>query len=257
MFQVRVRINPADAIRAGRSKFGVVAVEVTDQNLESLEGELREELVRIVASGEIVGDGVNDGPIQAPEFDQLAGALRRRAEAHKQAEAASRAAEEAARIAAARSDEEEVVRKREYAAKEAVRQKAIKDWVEEHGDDSQQERLREGLLPEEEILESIVNEVFENLDDQTRYDPIRLEQACDCLCARHVKFTQGPPPTVDGNQFRVLRDIRENAPPGALVETVLHRAACPACSCVPLARLAARVTIEWNGWLLAREYLLG
>ena len=257
MFQVRVRINPADAIRAGRSKFGIVSVDVSDENLGSLDADLREELVRIVTSGDIVGDGSDDGPIHAPEFQELVASLRRRADARKRDEAAERAAGEAARVASARSEEEEAVRKREYGAKEALRQKAIKDWVEEHGDDSQQARLREGLLPEEEILEAVVNEVFEDLDDQTRYDPIRLDQVCDCLCARRVQFTQSPPQTVDSAQFRILHDIREDAPKGALVETVLHRAACPACSCVPLARLTARVTVEWNGWLLAREYLLG
>lgn len=257
MFQIRVRIDPAAAIRAGKTQFGVVPVSVTDDDVGALAADAREELIRMVVDGEIAGDGPADGLLDTAEFAQIAAVLQRRVAAKARTVVDAQAAEEAARIAAARTTEEEAVRKREQGAKEVIRQKALRSWVEAHGDDSQQDRLKEGFLPESEILEAVTNEVFEDLDDYTVYDPIRLDQACDCLCARAVRFTQEAPPELDKTQFLELRRIREDAPQSALVEAVLHKGACPACTCVPIARLGARVTIQWNGWELVREFSLG
>jgi formate dehydrogenase maturation protein FdhE len=69
-------------------------------------------------------------------------------------------------------------------------------------------------------------------------------------------MTVRAPRYMDAFQFSKLQAAREAVPEGASVEVFEHAAQCPACKCAPIARLEARVTMPWNGWLLVRQYAL-
>jgi hypothetical protein len=159
------------------------------------------------------------------------------------------------RKAEARAAEEATVASRDKTARDNARSKALRLWIDKHGDDEQKARMAEGFLPEDEILDDVCAELLDLPGFQV-YDNLRKGDACDCACAGRVVITTSAPRYMDAHQFSRLQTAREAVPEGAQVEVVEHRAACPACKCVPIARLEARVTMQWHGWLLVRQYAL-
>ncbi len=257
MLQVQVKIEPRAAILARKAKAGVLSVEVTEEHLKDLEEPLLELLAQVVETGEVL-----EGPLVSDATFEVVKAVledRRRQDLAASTEVERQKA--AAKIAEARAAEEEVATRRARAEREAENKKAIATWVAENCDEEMKDRLDAGFLPDEEIIDEAMHQLFDINEDE--YVSLKKEEACDCdrACAGMVKFTVTPimpgVATLDSRQFATLERVKEAAPEGASVEPRLHKASCPECKCTPIARAAALVTLEWNGWLLKKEYQLG
>jgi hypothetical protein len=242
--RVRVNVSPRAAIMARRAVAGVQFIEILDEHLASISEGMLSELASVAENDELLE--LRDGAV-SPEavMEIMAG------RAHDRA--LKRAAEEELRVA-------EAARKEESAAADQAadrdRRRALKKWVSERGSEEQRERFAEGLLPDDEILADVVDDLFEIAEDQ--YVPLRKEQACDCErgCASQARFFVGSAGSLDTRQFSTLQRIREQAPTGAKVEVRMHKVHCQECSCAPLSRLAVQVSVEWEGWKLVQEYAL-
>lgn len=104
------------------------------------------------------------------------------------------------------------------------------------------------------MLEAVADEMLE-MAGYARYVPLYKGEACDCPCAGSVVFTEKtPPPYVDAYVYATLQGLREAVPMGASAEPYEHRAQCHQCQCAPIARITARVSLPWKGWLLVREF---
>lgn len=248
MLSISVHVSPRAAILAGKIRVGSQAFNVDADALAALPEELRLELALAFESGEPIGKDPSEPLVVEPTLEAIRPVLEARAARRK-------AVDEEKRKQAARDAEVAVVSAREATAKDNARSKALRTWVDRHGDDEQKARMAEGFLPEEEILDAICEELLD-LPGFSIYDALRKGHACDCACAGKVKITEGAPRHMDSFQFAKLQAAREAAPEGSTVTVVEHRAACPACNCAPIGRLEARVSMPWQGWMLVRQYAL-
>lgn len=243
--KLRVRISTRAAIMAGKATTGVMALSLTDADLETLPVELREEIAIAYEADEVVES--NDPPIVEATLSALVPVLEARAKARTAADVEQRKTQ-------ARSAEEAKETDRLLAVRNNARSKALRAWVEEHGNDEQKARLREGFLPEPEMLDAVAAELLD-ISGYAPYTPLFKGEACECACAGNVVFTtKSPPPYVDAGTFATLTGLREAAPIGASVEPVEHRAHCAQCKCAPIARITGKVSLPWEGWLLVREF---
>lgn len=255
--QVRIRIEPRAAILARKTVAGIVAVDITEENLKELTDEELAELADLVEKSAVLESPVLD----APTFEVVKRWLEQSVAAKKKFLESQEAAAAEMRAIEARAAEQEVVRKRESRERDAANAKAISAWIEEHADEDAKERHKAGFLAEQEIIDEVMHQLFEINEDE--HVPIRKEQACDCErgCAGSVRFQVVPVipnvNTLDSSQFSTLQRVQESAPEGATVQARLHQASCPECKCTPLARFTAHVSMQWNGWLLVKEYALG
>lgn len=255
--QVKVRVEPKAAILARKTVAGVIPVNVEETDLADLSDEQLAELANIVERGETLESKL----VSAPTFEVVRSVIDERIAIRVAATEAAKAAEEARRGAEARAAEEEIARKRGNAKRDAEHRKAIEAWLDENGDEDLKERLIAGFVSDDEIIDEALAKVFEVNEDE--HVPLRKEQACDCDrgCAGSVRFAVQPVvpgvTPLDSRQFATLERVRESAPEGATIEARTHRASCPECKCTPIARLTARVCLEWNGYLLVKEYALG
>lgn len=245
MLKLKVRISTRAAIVAGKTTTGIVTLSLTDNDLAGLSPDLREEIAIAYEAEETIES--NDPPIVEATVEALIPVLTARAKA--------RIAEtEKRKKAEARTAEEAKERDRVLAVTNNARSKALRTWIEENGDDEQKARMAEGFLPEQEMLDAVADELL-TIDGYAPYTPLHKGDVCDCPCAGHVQFTiRQPPQYVDAYMFSTLTGLRDAAPVGASVEPVEHRGACPRCKCVPLARITAKVSLPWEGWLLVREF---
>jgi hypothetical protein len=242
---IRVLVSTREAIRAGKSRVGSQIIEVTEEGLAGLDEAQRLEIAALLEGEPDLGSLPSDLPIIEPTLEAVKGALTARAAGRKMAE-------DARRVEDARAGEMAAMASRESKTKDAQRAKALRDWVNKNGDDEQKARMAEGFLREDEILEAITKEIIDI--PLPAYELLRRGNACDCACAGHVRFETRSPQYMDDAQYRRLTSARESAPEGATVAAIEHRASCPSCKCVPIARVSARVTVPWNGWLLVCDY---
>lgn len=245
---INVFVSPRAAILAGKTVVGAASVTIQEGELAELSEPLRLELALAYESNQALGKVESEPPVVEPTLAALKPLLEWRA-------ARRGVVETERRLTEARATEAAAAEIREVTAKDNARSRALRKWIEDHGDDEQKARMAEGYLPETEILEDVCEELLD-LPGFRVYDPLRRGDACDCACAGSVVFTSGAPTYMDARQFAKLVEAREAVPEGAMVEAVEHKARCPACACVPIARLEARVTMNWNHWRLVRQYAL-
>jgi hypothetical protein len=238
-------VSTRAAILAGKSRVGTQTIEINDEGLAKLNETQRSEVAALLEGAPDLGTLPSDPPIVEPTLEAVTHVLDARAAGRK-------AVEEARRVEDARAAELAAIAVHESKSKDVQRAKALRDWVNKNGDDEQKARMAEGFLREDELLESITDETFDIT--LPRYELLRRGDACDCACAGHVKFEERGPRYMDSAQFARLTAVRESAPEGATVEPIEHGAACPSCKCVPIARVTARVSLPWNGWLLVRDF---
>ncbi len=249
LLTIYVQVSPRAAIRAGKTVTGKRQLQLSAADLQGLTVELREEIAIAFMSNTPIGADQGDPEVAEPTLDAIRPVLEERAKVRKRIE-------ETEKKLAARSAEEALVYQKAVAAKDAQRTKALRAWVEKNGDDEQKKRMKEGFLPEQEILD----EVAEDLLDVRGFDvyvPMLKGEVCECGCAGAVQFTERTPPThLDMYEFKKLEDVREQLPEGAEAIPVEHQGKCPHCKCLPTTRITARVSVPWEGWLLRREFLL-
>lgn len=156
----------------------------------------------------------------------------------------------------ARKREEAEVARRAEEKKAVQRKQAIHKWVKEHGTDSQKDRLKEGVLPDDEVLKDIRDDLFGDLAEFDRYARLKAEDVCACDCVDNVDFVTDNIVELSADQYDQFSVIRSNAPDSAKVEAKRHHGSCPNCTCDQVTRYSALVTVEWNGYTLSREYAL-
>jgi len=245
---INVHVSPRAAILAGKTNVGNLSFTLTEDSLKDLPEALRLELALAYESTDFIGSNPNEPPVVEATLAAIRPVLEIRASQREQVEKAQQ-------VEAARRAELAVVASRDVTAKDNARSKALRVWIEKNGDDEQKARMAEGFLPEDEILDAVTDELLD-LPAFTVYESLRRGDACDCGCAHRVIFEAGPPKYMDAFQFGKLQAVREALPEGASVKPIEHRAACPACKCVPIARISALITMPWHGWELVREFLL-
>lgn len=246
---INVYISPRAAIMAGKAVVGSQTFNVTEEALTALAPELRFELAVAYENNEAIGAMTSEPPVIEASMEAIIPVLKVRAEQRQRLEKAQQ-------IEDARNAELAAVEARDRTAKDNARSRALRLWIEKNGDDEQKARMAEGFLPEDEILDSVTDELLD-ITGFNVYESLRRGDACDCGCAHRVNFTKSiPPKYMDAFQFEKLQRIRESVPEGAAVQPVEHRAACPDCKCVPIARISALVTLPWHGWELVREFSL-
>lgn len=246
VIKLHVKISTRAAIVAGNTALGTFDVSVTAEMLAGLSKDLREEVAFALEAGEPIES--DDPPVVAPTFDAVLPVLRARAAA-REAEAQVKRATEARRA------EEAVVEARAVSQKDVQRQRALRAWVEQNGDDAMKARMAEGYLPSNETLDAVAAELLD-MPMYEAYQPLYKGEACDCKCAGAVVFSRGAPSYLDGYQHAIITGMREAAPTGATVEPVEHKAKCPKCNCAPIGRIAGKISLPWEGWLLVREFLV-
>ena len=100
-------------------------------------------------------------------------------------------------------------------ARQARREAQIAAWVAEHGDENQQARHAEGLLPEDEAVAGIRRQTFACLDNVTRYERItaaEVRAACDdddAAAYDTPQFATVEAGSLDAEEYETLRAIRE------------------------------------------------
>lgn len=241
---VNVKVSTRAAILAAKTVVGVHKVKITAEQLAAVSEGVREEIASLVESG----GTLEDPSIAEPTFEAVKPILERAATARAKMT-------EETRKAAARQTEEAAVQERQVAAKNNARSKALRDWVTKHGDDEQKARMAEGFLPEDEILDAVAEDLID-VRGFPAYEPMHKGDVCECACAGFVVFAKDAPRYMDAFQFAKLTEIREQLPEAAVAEPVEHRGKCPHCKCLETARITARVTLPWEGWLLVREFSL-
>lgn len=246
---LKVYVDPRAGIVAGKTVLGNQTCAIREEELQALPELLRYEVALAYEGGATIGERADEPRITEPTLAAIVPVLEHRAKRRREVE-------EESRKQSAREAESAAVRSREVALKDNARSKALRAWVEKNGDDEQRARMAEGFLPEDEILEDVCDDLLA-LPGFRPYEFLHRGDACDCACAGRVVLTEDAPRYLDAFQFAKLQEAREAVPDSATVTVIEHRAACPACSCVPLARMEARVTMAWNGWLLVRQYALG
>lgn len=248
VLEIRVQIDARAAIVAGKTAVGNRKLLVTSEGLSKLPVELREELAAAYENGDVLGAALGDLAIVEATLDAVRPTLEARAKARKERV-------ESERVAEARRVEETTAQARAVTARDNARSKALRAWVAKSDDEELKARMAEGFVPENEILDEVANELID-IPGFRAYEPLHKGDACECRCASSVKFDVGAPRYLDTFQYAKLQAVREAAPQGATVTPIEHRAACPSCKCVPLARIAARVALPWEGWMLVRQFLL-
>lgn len=251
--EVRLRIAARDAILARKTTIGTVKVTVSDEDLADVPEDMLAQIAEVLADDETLeGAGIVDATF---------GSVIRGLEARAARKAAQAAAEEAVRAevveAETRAAQEEAARRRQDELARAQHAEAITQWVVDNCDDDMIERRMAGFLKDEEIIEEVMDQIF-NIPEE-EHTPIKPYQACDCDkgCVGSVQSFVLPVEHLDTSQFATLEQIRQSAPEGAEVIPQMRKSACPACSCVPLVRMTALVRMPWNGWMLQKAYALG
>lgn len=132
-------------------------------------------------------------------------------------------------------------------------------------------RYSEGLLSEAEMLSAIRDEAFAGLNAFPRYERLIAADLRGCNCYDDEGCPCGEPkagfyvsddvPSLSQGGYETLLAIRAAAGDGAKVEPRSHRVYCARCDEAgepdgEAARLSVRVTIDWHGRKLSREYAL-
>lgn len=140
---------------------------------------------------------------------------------------------------------------------------ALTEWIGKKGTTNQIGRRAENLMPDDEILVLVRNEVFEPLDVFPRFEKLDNEDVeCESEGAEEgvPRFeTREADIALSDDEFQHLVDIRAELPEGAGAVPRMHRGWC-ACrfdDChFEIHKLSTLVTIEWHGRKLSREYAL-
>lgn len=140
--------------------------------------------------------------------------------------------------------------------KKQRRNEQIKNWVETHGTQNQQERYAAGLLPEDEAINGLRDLAFAPLGKLPKYQKI------DADCLRHhdecefgdVKFDIYDSAEASETQWETIKSIRA-ALPTATVTLREHCAKCDECFS-ELYRYSLKIEITDGEFNFSREYAI-
>lgn len=180
------------------------------------------------------------------------------AQASKIIEAKKRAEAEAEAEAAKRREEEELEISR-------VRCARIERWLVECGNENQRARYARGLLPDEEVLAGIRDEVFAPIDERCGlrwYEPITPKDMKETLgdgngISYAVSLHDGPMNLGEYVALVAVESAFFDLPGDWDARLCWHRAWYRNSSWPELQRPAIRVTFTGDGMTFAREYAAG
>lgn len=256
-FQLKVYVDPTAALLAGRTVIGDQIVEVTDQDIVPMSPRMCQELA--IAITETLGRGYrgkDDLPLSEPSFACVYNSINARIKIADALDEEARTLAYEAEARAAQAARLAEITKAEAGKRAAALKLALHKWIEKNGSESQKQRFKEGLLPEQEIVTAIEETLFESLDSYEKYVRIQKEEACACSCFEDVARTVEMLTSLTDAQFELVGEIRSEAPKSADISLRLHHAKCKSCVCAGIDRSSVRVSMDWNGCQMVREYLL-
>jgi hypothetical protein len=164
---------------------------------------------------------------------------------------------------AVRADEAKAEAERRNVARAAeaeLRESRRTSWIEIHAPEFVP-RWSEGLLPEKELLARVRDVVFAGLADWPRYVRIvdsDLWHDEHCMQAVPIYSTEDAD-ELTADEYTALDTFRVQAPPGATVEAREHVGYCAGCNGDKrndhdVVRRSVRVTVDWHGTSVSREY---
>lgn len=136
---------------------------------------------------------------------------------------------------------------------EGRRTNQLKTWVSEHGTNNQKRRFERNMLPEDEILQGIRDQVFEPLNDYPRYSKITKSEV-DSDNPDDVMFSVNPITELDAETFDKLEEF-ENLMPEAKCELFRH-VGTSGDEDSAIVRNSIKVTVTVGELTLSREYAL-
>jgi len=153
------------------------------------------------------------------------------------------------------------------SATSALRSDEVR-FVKVYGSENQYERMRAGLLPEDELLALARYELFLSFASFRRWEKlnandVRHERNCN---GGEVKFATTTPGSLTHDEWATFKQITaavDAANGGVLngervsatISLVEHVGRCSVCNAETFGR-AVNIRIEWNGRPLSREYTL-
>lgn len=237
ILKVWVDVDPEKAILAGNSIVGIVPVELDDEALRKLSLEQRE---AIAASGALQKDSPL-GPVSSADISGIMEGLRQ----------AGFVPPRTPPVSKKKPDPPDF-------AKHLLRYALI------HGSKTQIERAKEGLLPENEALDLLRDNLFADLDEFPRFRRITKRDLRHNI--RHPMPGSYEFDTIEHHplvesQWALFKRIQSKAPKGATALAVLHTGYCATCYDITgtiqrVNRVAAKVVIEWHGRPVSREFAL-
>lgn len=147
------------------------------------------------------------------------------------------------------------------------------------GDDNQRERFAAGVLPEDELLFLARNELFRPFADMRRWSSsgrsgvnltasaVHHERLCNAKDGSRVTFETTDASELGHDEWRTLKSLQELAHVVEVhpwmrrsggkvtIQRHTHWATCDRCKAEAF-RSSAKVSIEWAGRVLTREYAL-
>lgn len=146
------------------------------------------------------------------------------------------------------------------------------------GTDNQRERWQAGVLPEEELLSLVRNELYRPFDGVPRWVKIAGAQTIHSRYCREgrlqtkdwetdMTYSAGPATTMPHDDWEAVKQLRERAYHASnhlwirqsgsafLVSAREHEAKCKRCGETTL-RCSASISVLWAGREIAREYAL-
>lgn len=155
---------------------------------------------------------------------------------------------QARRVAEDRKREEEV--QKEIEAKRAF-SAALSAWIEGHGSESQRARQAEGLLSENEALDTLRDFLFSTVALE-RYQKLAPRDIHEDFCEAGATFDVWDLSTLSEEQYAVLVAARESAP-GIEFTPQVHVGKCDRCE-GRVSRGSLKAQVEWHGRTLSRQF---
>lgn len=145
----------------------------------------------------------------------------------------------------------------EVARAEAAMRRAnqIAAWVNERGTDNQIARLQAGVLPEQEIIDLIRDEAYEQLETYKRYTKLKKADVCDGddEYDRHeVSFDVENAETMTAEEYDTVQVFKKLAP-NATITLRRHIGECEECES-KVDRMGIMVEITVGEFNFSREY---
>jgi hypothetical protein len=216
-----------------------VAVRIEDDALATFTVAERHALIDAMAQGKTLGGEATDPAVSEGNVEAVRKILAARLTAGKKPETRSRILDDEAGRA------------------------ALSRWAAKNGSPDQVARLRENLLPAQEILTTLRKSLFEQLDGKfQRFETMTPAQVCSwrrvkcARCTGRVEFeSRRCENGIVAEQFAELERLRKAAPGDATVELWEHIGWCSGCTCRER-KVGAKVVRRWEGYELVREYAL-
>lgn len=158
----------------------------------------------------------------------------------------------------ARNQEERLKSEAEAAAARERKENQLSAWVLQHGTDNQKARQALGLLPEDEVINCIRDQVFLLLtrDGFERYERMTAADVCECeYGACDVEFEVDDATELTADQYTSYERIKCSAPEAANIQARVHKGKSERCE-VTLIRCSVLVTVVVGELTLSREYTL-